>query len=586
MNKKLKPVSILLSLLLTGLLFLPHTNFITTPQPLPSPPDVTIPHKPTTKTPEPVTNLKPQTLAASPVSSTGTNRSFDGTAIVSFTSQSALSNFLTSNQLQFNQLIPLPNLGAYVAPLNPGQLIATTDANIYPNLEYQATLTTNDPLNAQTYHLNKVVAPAAWDITTGSSATTVAVIDTGFALSHQDLVGRWQLNPAEMGPTDQEGPAPNCSSQGLALDKSCNNLDNDGDGFPSNWRGWNFADGNNNVQAGSQDPAGTSAFHGSLVAGIIGANSNNGQGVAGLDWNAKILPLRALDDNGSGYTSDVASAVRYAADHGAKVINLSLGGSSSDAFLRQQIDYAISKGIIIVAAAGNSGCNCLSYPANYPEVIAVGATNQSDGLATFSSYGTNLDLVAPGVNICSTSWTQTNPTNLYSCSFSGTSFASPIVAGIVSLMTARLPQATSDDVMRALSKTTTKLAAMGGAEKTLQYGYGLAQANRGVIQVSLISPEGQLLNKSSISLSSANPLTSDGLTSTCLSIPGASCTIILSKAGQDRSLGTKTIDPLGSAEFDWSAASLALAPGIWQVTATVNYNGQTASQTETLTISP
>ncbi len=155
-----------------------------------------------------------------------------------------------------------------------------------------------------------------------------------------------------MGPTAQQGPAPNCTSRGLSLDKSCNNLDNDGDGYPSDWRGWDFGSNDNLPQAGATAPGNSAAFHGTFTAGVAAASGNNAKGVAGVDWNAKIMPLQALDDTGVGYTDSIAAAVRYAADHGANVINLSLGSTYNDSYLQQQIDYAISRGVIVVAAAG------------------------------------------------------------------------------------------------------------------------------------------------------------------------------------------------------------------------------------------
>lgn len=332
----------------------------------------------------------------------------------------------------------------------------------------------NDPMYSQQWDLAKVNASAAWAKTTGQGAV-VAVIDTGFDFSHEDLTGQWWTNPAETGPTTQEGPAPNCTSRGLPLNKSCNNLDDDGNGYIDDWRGWDFANNDNDPSVGTTSPSSSAAFHATFVSGLIAAAGNNAVGLAGLSYGARIMPLEALTDDGTGYTDQVAAAVQYAADHGANVINLSLGSTYDDAYLHQMVDYAIDKGVTVVAASGNDGCNCVAYPANYPEVIAVGATDQNDNLASFSNYGANLDVTAPGVNVCSAYWTAANPTNGYSCGGSGTSFATPLVSAAVALIVSLNPGAPPADIGSALTHTG-KVAAMGGQAFTQQFGYGRLDA--------------------------------------------------------------------------------------------------------------
>lgn len=357
--------------------------------------------------------------------------------------------------------------------------------NGYIEYPYTTLGTTNDPLAANQWHLSASSARTAWDYWTGSSNTTIAVIDTGFALNHEDLSPKWKLNEAEMGPTAVEGPAPNCTSRGLALDKRCNNIDDDGNGYVDDWRGWDFVGDDNSPQTGTSFPGGDGVSHGSFVAGLAAGVTNNGVGIAGIDRNALILPLQALNDNGDGFTSTVAEAIRYAADQGADVINLSLGSAYSDSYLRSQIAYAQSLGVVVVAAAGNEGCqNCMSYPANFPEVIAVGATTSADELASFSSWGTNLDLVAPGASgLCSVAWSVNNQTAGYSCGGQGTSFASPLVAGTASLIMGRQPGISVNDVALALQNGTDKLTGMGGAHTAARYGYGRLNVYRSLLQL-------------------------------------------------------------------------------------------------------
>lgn len=372
---------------------------------------------------------------------------------------------------------PSPTPEPSAAPATPAVSIpepAPKPGDGHTNYPYVAFGSVNDPLYPQQWDLAKVNAPSAWDKSTGQGVV-IAVIDTGFDFNHQDLAGQWWTNPGETGPTTQEGPAPNCTSRGLPLDKSCNNLDDDGDGYVDDWRGWDFANNDNDPSVGTTDPSSSAAFHATFVSGLIAAIGNNGTGIAGLSYGAKIMPLEALTDDGTGYTDQVAAAVKYAADHGANIINLSLGSTYDDSYLHQEIDYAISKGVTVVAASGNDGCDCVAYPANYPEVIAVGATDANDNLASFSNYGANLDLTAPGVNVCSTYWTAANPTSGYSCGGSGTSFSTPLVSAAVALIISLNPGVSPDQIGTVLTHAA-KVSAMSGQNTTQQFGYGRLDA--------------------------------------------------------------------------------------------------------------
>jgi subtilisin family serine protease len=435
-----------------------------------------------------------------------------------------------------------------------------------------------------------IAAPTGWDITTGSDTITVAVVDTGFALGHQEFNGRFATNSGEQGSTGSQGPAPNCTSRGLELDRSCNNLDDDGNGFIDDWRGWDFAAGDNSPGAGEVDPSGDSVEHGTLVAGIIGATGNNGVGIAGLNWRSKILPLQALSDDGVGYTSTVGAAMHYAVDRGAKVISLSLGSSSPDEYLRSEVAYAQSRGVVVVAAAGNDGCNCMLYPANLSDVIAVGASDSSDRRAGFSSFGANLDLLAPGTTgVRTTTWNNANRTAAYTSTVAGTSISTPFVSGLVSLLFSRNRDLSASDITRILVGTADKVVNMAGNSFVQEYGYGRMNARAALIAASLAPPGGQLLSKQAVSLSSTDLKTGPILSSTCWTIAGASCEIILNgPEGAAIKLGPQTVDERGGADFEWSAKDAGLSPGLWTVSARAIFEGQSATSQNnpTLTVTP
>jgi hypothetical protein len=205
--------------------------------------------------------------------------------------------------------------------------------------------------------------------------------------------------------------------------------------------------------------------HGTHVAGIAAALGNNSTGVAGVDWKARIMPIKVLDAQGSGYDSDVAAGIRYAADHGAEVINMSLGSPDYSYTLTDAVNYAFNKGVTIVAASGNESSS-VGYPAACDHVIAVGALESSDALAYFSNRGPAQDLTAPGVSILSTI-----PGGYGK--MSGTSMASPVVAGCASLVLAAHPGYSPSQVEQALKEGASDL---GSAGFDNDYGYGKVNA--------------------------------------------------------------------------------------------------------------
>ncbi|MDI7246500.1 MAG: S8 family serine peptidase [Bacillota bacterium] len=283
----------------------------------------------------------------------------------------------------------------------------------------------NDPYYPRQWGPEAMSLPYAWGFTTGSSSVTVAVIDTGVQTDHPDLAGHITA-------------------------------------------GYDFYNRTTYVR----DING----HGTHVAGIIGAVTNNAVGMAGINWNVRIMPLKATDDSGSGYLdlSMIIEALRYAADHAADVVNMSfqIGDASTgeDPFMDQAIEYAYNKGVTMVAAAGNDGEPWIAYPARDPRVIAVGAVSPDLALADWSNYGSGIDVVAPGVDILST-W----PTNSFA-NASGTSMATPHVAGLAALMIASGVRGPAS-VAKALHETAMDLGSPG---QDSEYGWGLVNAHAAV----------------------------------------------------------------------------------------------------------
>ena len=259
-------------------------------------------------------------------------------------------------------------------------------------------------------------APEAWDLSTGSDTVVVAVIDTGVDYTHSDLAANIWTNADEI---DGDG------------------IDNDGNGYIDDVQGWDFY--NNDADPMDENAYWDSfystyreTYHGTHCAGIIGAVGNNGVGISGVNWNVKIMPLRFLNESGSGYTSDAIDAINYASANGAHVISNSWGGTYNSQALKDAIDS--SSAVVVCAAGNNYGLNIDStpiYPAAYSSsnIIAVAATDNQDNLAGFSNYGPiSVDIAAPGVNIYST---KRGSGYQY---LSGTSMATPFVSGVAALV--------------------------------------------------------------------------------------------------------------------------------------------------------
>lgn len=491
----------------------------------------------------------------------------DVTQLVRFQNEAAKQTFITENTLTESDLLPIEALGVY--GVRAEKIIATTGVKTFLNQRYSVFLTPTDPLTASQWHFTNTNTLPAWNHQAGSSGVTVAVIDTGFGLSVTDLANKWAENAGEVGATVNEGPAPNCTTRSLPVNKRCNNIDDDNDGYTDNHLGWNFSEDTNNVSAGQTAPNAGGAYHGTTVASLIAAQANNGVSGSGMSWGAKILPIQALDDYGDGYTVSVALSIRYAVDQGADVINLSLGADADDPLVSEQIDYATQNGVVVVAASGNDGCNCISYPARYPSVIAVGATNSNNTLASFSNYGNNLDLVAPGVGLCSTVWTNAAQTGLSACGLNGTSFSSPLVAGAAALLLSQNPTLTPTQVSAALTGTAAKLTPMNNANFTTLYGYGLLNTFLALNDVSTTSPIGSPLSAPRISLvelgAELEDYELDKFNSTCSSsLIDVVCTIRAINAATNQTITIATgLTPTGTRSLQQDILNANLTAGTW-----------------------
>lgn len=443
---------------------------------------------------------------------------------------------------------------------------------------YKALRTSNDPLTASSWALTNTKAQQAWDISTGNSVT-VAVIDSGFALQHEDLSSQWQTNAGEQGQTQAGG---RCWT-GSVQNKMTNACDDDNNGYVDDWRGWSFVDYTNNPQAGRTDPGGAGVAHGTEVAGLVGAAGNNGIGIATFGWNTKIMPLQALDDDGSGYTSDVVAAIYYAVDNGAKVINMSLGGDTPDVALAAAINYAYTRNVVVVAAAGNcgtgqeAGCNpavpgFMGYPAMNARVISVGAVSQTGQRASFSSYGPGLDVVAPGSGtLVSPMWRSNNQTSAYTSTLYGTSFASPYVAGYIALLKGIRPNTSVDDITALVAGSAQKVTSMNGVVYANEYGHGLINAES-VLQIAqslngTVAATLELRQKGGYK-SEHNYSGNEPMGSGCKVAPNTYCTVRFMGGNglqYERYLPYKLSDANGDAGWAWTGSMLG--GGAWEVNA-------------------
>jgi subtilisin family serine protease len=295
--------------------------------------------------------------------------------------------------------------------------------SLEPNPVRKLAVTPDDPGRSSQWGLNAIHVYNAWDMTLGTGQI-VAILDTGSDLDHPDLAAHLQS-------------------------------------------GYDFVDDD---AVPAPDPAFTNQWHGTHVNGIANAVTNNGTGIAGVAWDARTLPVRIVDGEGAS-SFNIADGIVYATDHGARVINLSLGGPGWVKIERDAVNYAAAHGVIVVAAAGNDGDDIPFYPASYDHVISVASTTNTNGRSSFSNYGSYIDIAAPGSEIYSTLYD-----NAYGYAY-GTSMAAPHLSGVAALVWSEGHATTAEDVTEALLCSALDLGA-GGWDPF--FGWGLVQADSAV----------------------------------------------------------------------------------------------------------
>ncbi len=303
----------------------------------------------------------------------------------------------------------------------------------------------NDPNYSEQWYLPKIGMEDAWDVIRPNGNVTVAVIDNGLNFGHPEFNGKIWTNPNE---TPDDG------------------IDNDNNGYVDDLHGWDFGMNDNNPEHD-----GTS-YHGSQVAGLIGAATDNNVGIASVGYNVKIMPLKITDTQ--SFTEVIMSAgyqaMIYAADNGADVINCSWGNYAYTHLGEEAVNYALSKGCIIVAAAGNDGTNNIFYPAKYTNVLAVAATDSNDVVWDNSNYGFYVSLCAPGVGIISTAGNDNYETA------SGTSLSTPLVSGVAALLKAFSPNLTNNQISQRIRVSSDNIYNVNQSSFDKLLGYGRLNA--------------------------------------------------------------------------------------------------------------
>ena len=365
------------------------------------------------------------------------------------------------NDIDINEIIKKytkTNLFEYVEPnfigKGSGQSSSVIPNDTYFNRQYALHNDGTFSLSTSTTDAD-IDMDSAWSIEQGSSSITVAVLDAGLRLGHPEFSGRLWVN----------------------ADESFTGSDSDGNGYNDDINGWDFANNDN-------DPTDDHG-HGTNITGIIAANGNNGTGYAGVDWNCKIMTCKILDNNNSGFYSWWASALYYATDNGADVINMSVGGSGFSSTLQNAINYAYNNGVVIVACMMNEDNSVTYYPAGFANSIAVGATNPDDTRAdpffwsasSGSNFGNHIDVVAPGNYMYGLDYSSDINYNSY---WGGTSQATPLVTGLASLLLAQDATRTPDDIRTLIRNTAEDMVGnpiedISGFD--IYYGYGRINAH-------------------------------------------------------------------------------------------------------------
>ena len=351
--------------------------------------------------------------------------------------------FKTAKKPAAKEIPALTNIYIHTLPKDADILSIVEEYQKDPNIEYAepnyiryTCVMPNDPYYLQQWTHQNMQSEQAWDIEKGDPNVVIAIVDSGVDWNHPDLAANIWSNSGEI---------------------AGNGIDDDGNGYIDDIRGWDFVDTTSTYCADldctdrDNDPMDNQG-HGTHCAGISGAVTNNGVGVAGMAWDCRIMALRAgyKTTTGSGAleNEDSAAAIVYAADNGADVISMSFGGGPFSNLERDAINYAYSQGAVLVGSAGNDNSRSSHYPSGFDNVIAVSATDSSDTKAVFSNYGSWVDVAAPGVLINSTVFDDSY------VSMSGTSMSCPYVAGLVGLILSNNPSFTQEEVKSILHSTT------------------------------------------------------------------------------------------------------------------------------------
>lgn len=321
-------------------------------------------------------------------------------------------------------------------------------------------VTPNDPFYGEQWYLERIAAPSAWEVSKGSDEIIVAVLDTGIDLDHPDLEDRLWKNSRE----------------------TLNGIDDDRNGYVDDVMGWDFVsnDASSTVDLRLVEDTGA-ASHGTLVAGLIAAETNNNTGFAGVTWAGKIMPLRILDEAGAGSEQDAAEAIDYAVANGAQIINMSFAGDAVGGALTDAVQRAYNAGVVIVAALGNGAHNVNASPV-YPAcislrgldgIIGVASLNEQNSGSAFSNYGDECaDLAAPGENILGLGYfdLEAGFNDLYSGPWNGTSTAAPLVSGAAAILLSAYPDLSPDDIATILKLAVDPIRSSNGS-------YGVGRLN-------------------------------------------------------------------------------------------------------------
>lgn len=419
------------------------------------------------------------------------------------------------------------NIALSVGPNAPLSLQETEQLDISPNYTYKPLKTPNDPNYSDQWDKEIMDAPKAWDITTGSTDTVIAIVDSGVLFNQQWNNGSLGHNHSDM--DDTQRWVNSSETGGTAVD----GVDDDSNGFVDDKYGWDFKGGyagstdcpndedttdtgdngpqpyscDNEEKKGSlnkKDPNATIIGHGTSVASQAAAATDNSTLIAGNDWNTKIMNLRVFGGYGEATTASIVSAVDYAANNGADAINLSLAiyndsGSCdiTDTKLEEALKSARNQGVVTAAASGNGNEDHVCYPASSRHTLAVGASDKNDDRASFSNYGGELDLIAPGKDVPALN----APSACDGCDreyisqgVSGTSLATPHVTGAASLLTGMFPDATFNQVRTTLQKGVDNVPQMNGRNRTDKHGYGRLNLHKTTKHADTSHPDGMLVS--------------------------------------------------------------------------------------------